>query len=226
MYALNLMPSLDTARERYAVAFKSLVFMQLPWQSERRIFLGALVAGLFSACLLFQAVDDLVDDGLAIDARSYGLLFIAGAACAAAAACICALTRGRSLNAVRSSLRANLCALPGLQSPATLFIMCFAALLTVALSAHVGEPGAATIMERTDLVVSLLTAITLSTAATVVAHLIIRVAPEVVRRIIAFLIRRKICRDLIFSIPAKTIATHSFAAWSPPLFSRPPPLPR
>ncbi len=197
----------------------------MPRRSERGVFLAALVAGLLSTCFLFQAFDDLADDRLGIDLRSSGLLLIAGAAFAIALFCVYRFKRGRSLKAVRRSLRESLCALPALRSPATLFLLTFAVILTLALAAHLGEFGVATVIDRGDIAVSLMTAIMLATAATVGARIIIRVAPEVVRFIATLLARLTGTIALVLPFGTKTTAVHSCAAWSPPLFSRPPPLP-
>lgn len=153
------------------------------------------------------------------------MLLIAGAAFAIACLCVSELKRGRSLRAVRRCLRENLSALPALRSPATIFLLTFAAILTLALIAHLGEAGVATMLARCDIVVSLLTAMVLATVAAVGAQVVMWVAPEVVRFIATLLKRLTGASTLVFAFDAKTTALHSFAAWSPPLFSRPPPLP-
>jgi hypothetical protein len=105
-------------------------------------------------------------------------------------------------------------------------LLTFAAILALALAAHLGELGVATMLDRGDVVVSLMTAMALALAATVGAQIIIRVAPEVVRFFKATLLARLAgCSRLVFAFGTKTTALHSLAAWSPPLFGRPPPLP-
>lgn len=191
--------------------------------SERWTFLAALAASLLSTCILFQAVDDIVDDHL-IDLRTFGMLLIAGAAFAIAWFCMYELKRGRTLRAVRWCFREHLRALPALRSPATLFLMTFAAILTIALIAHLGEAGVATALARWDIVVSLLTATILAAAAALGAQVIMRVAPEVVRFIMTLLTRLTGSTPLVVAVGTKATAPHWFAAWSPPLFGRPPPL--
>lgn len=94
----------------------------------------------------------------------------------------------------------------------------------MAAIAHLGEIGVTTMLARSDILVSLLTAAILATVAAVGAHVVMRVAPEVAR-FIAILLKRSIgSSPLVFAFGNKTVALHSLAAWSPPLFGRPPPL--
>ena len=195
-------------------------------RSERWTLVGALAASLLSLCVFFQAVDDLIDDRLGIDPRTFGLLAIASAAFAVAVVCLVKFTRGRSLRAVRCSLRENICALPALRSPAMLFVLTFAAILALALAAHAGELSVVTMIDRGDIVVSLLTAIVLATAAAVAVRIIIRVAPEVVRFLASLFASRTATTVQVVTFRTEATAVHSWAAWSPPLFSRPPPLSR
>lgn len=192
---------------------------------ERCIFFSGLVTSLISTCFLIQAVDDLADDHLGIDPRTFGMLLVAGAAFAVAWFCIYELKRGRSLPAVRWCLREHVAAVPALRSPATLFLLTFAAIVIVAAIAHLGEIGLTTMLARSDVVVSLITAVVLATAAAAGAHIVLRVAPEVVRFIATLLAPPIRLSPLVFSFDAETTAMRAFAAWSPPLFSRPPPLP-
>lgn len=203
---------------------KGSLLTKLPWRSERFIFVGALAASLLSLCFAFQALDDLVDDHLGIDPRTSGLLLIACAAFAVALLCLRWFKRGRSLTAVRQSLRENVCALPALRSPATLFLLTFAAILMLALSAHVGELHIVTMIDGGDIVVSLVTAVVLATAASFAVRIIIQIAPDVVRFIASLFAPRTATAATVFSCRAKAAPVHCWAAWSPPLFSRPPPL--
>ena len=204
---------------------KGMALIKLPWRSDRCTLLGALVASLLSFCFLFQAIDDLVDDHLGLDLRSLSLLLIAWAALAVALFCVYRFKRGRSLNAVRWSLRQNLRALPALRSPATLFVLTFAVILIVALAAHFGEVNIAMMIDRTDIVVSFLTAIVLATAASLAVRIIIRIAPEFVRFLATLLARLTGAGPLVFTFGAESTAVHCSAVWSPQHFSRPPPLP-
>ena len=183
------------------------------------------MASLLSFCFLFQAIDDLVDDHLGLDLRSSSLLLIACVAFAGALFYVYRFKRDRSVKAVRWSLRENLRALPALRSPATLFVLTFTAILVVALTAHFGEMGLATMIDRTDIVVSLLTAIVLATVASLLVRIIIRIAPEFVRFLATLLARPTGTGPLVFTFGAESTAVHFSALWSPQYFSRPPPLP-
>jgi hypothetical protein len=196
--------------------------MKLQWRSERFV---AFIASWLSTCFLFQAAEELADDHLGVDLRTAGLLAIAAAAVAIAWSCARTFRRGRSLKAVRWALREDLRAMPALRSPSTLFRLTFAAILTVALASHAGAYPAATIPDHIDIVVAVITAVTLATGATVGAHIIIRLVPEVVQFVAALLTRLRDSSALVIALDAETTALRSFPAWSTPLFSRPPPLP-